>query len=128
MATTLGKLHLCKPKNNTSLLYFVFIYFLHCNRYLFWTLNFFLLWLTYIFLVVIDHCEEKLALWYIVNCDSICEKIFLKNFAQNKVKKLVPDLFSENLKLSISLEQYVYVVGCPNILKKSCRPLAFTSS
>ena len=128
MTTTVWKFHLCKPKNNTYLLYFAFTYFLHCNRYLFWAWNcFFFDWLIY-FLVVIDHCEEKLALRYIVNCDSICETIFLKNHAQNVVEKLVPGLFSENLKLSISLEQYVYVVGCPNILKLSSRPLAFTSS
>ena len=30
----------------------------------------FLLWLTYIFLIIIDHCEGKQALWYIVKCDS----------------------------------------------------------
>ena len=29
------KLHQCKPKNNTPLLYFTFTYFLHCYWYLF---------------------------------------------------------------------------------------------
>ena len=72
------KLHLCKPKNNTPRLYFVFAYFLHCNRYPFWTLIFFF-WLTYLFLIVIDHCEEKLALWHIVKCCSV-EWLFTDDF------------------------------------------------
>ena len=44
-------------------------YFLHFNWYLFCTLNFSSL-NNLIFLILINNCEEKLALWYIVKCDS----------------------------------------------------------
>ena len=42
-------------------------YFLHCNWYLFCTLNLNNLF----FFTVIENCEEKLALWHIVKYDSI---------------------------------------------------------
>ena len=74
----LGKLQLCKLKNNAPLLYFELTYFLHCNRYLFCTSNFSSLIDLY-FLDLIDHCEEKLALWYIVKCDPI-EWLFIDYF------------------------------------------------
>ena len=45
-------------------------YFLHSNWYLFCTLQFSSL-NNLFFFIVIDNCEEYLALWYIVKCDSI---------------------------------------------------------
>ena len=45
-------------------------YFLHCNWYLFCTFNFSTL-SNLFFFIVIDNCEEKLALWHIVTYDSV---------------------------------------------------------
>ena len=70
-STTLGKLHFCVTYRTTHLfctLYWLF-FFIVINTYI--VLWIFLLWLTYIYFLEIDHCEEKLALWYIVKCDSI---------------------------------------------------------
>ena len=53
-------------------------YFLHCNWYLFCTLNFSSL-NNLFFFIVIDNCEEKLALWHIAKCDSI-EGLFTDYF------------------------------------------------
>ena len=64
---------------------------------------------------------------------------FLKNLAQNAMKILFPDPFLKKLKLSVSLDQYskgsyslflcyaiCQVEDYQNILKLSCKPLAFT--
>ena len=70
-STTLGKIHFCVTYRTTHLfctLYWLF-FCIVINTYV--VLWIFLLWLTYIFFLEIDHCEEKLALWYIVKCDSI---------------------------------------------------------
>ena len=68
--TTLGKLHLCNLRTTHLFctLYWL-IFFIVIDTYV--VLWIFLLWLTYICLIEIDHCEEKLALWYIVKCNSI---------------------------------------------------------
>ena len=53
-------------------------YFLHCNWYLFCTLNLSSL-NNLFFFIVIDNCEEKLALWHIVKYGSI-EWLFTNYF------------------------------------------------
>ena len=59
------------------------------------------------------------------------KKYFLKNHTQNAVEKLFPDSFSKKSELIISiLYSFVFIVcqfeSYRNILKLSCRPLAFT--
>ena len=68
-STTLGKLHLCNLRTTHLFctLYWL-IFFIVIDTYV--VLWIFLLWLTYIFFLEIDNCEEKLALWY-VKSDSI---------------------------------------------------------
>ena len=60
--------------------------------------------------------------------------IFVKNYTQNAIEILFPVPFLKKTKLSISMDQYSKVLfslfllyANQNILKLSCRPLAFTS-
>ena len=60
--------------------------------------------------------------------------IFLEKSYTKYGGETSPRPFSEKLKLSVSLDQYskflhnfIFIDGYRNILKLSCRPLAFTS-
>ena len=71
MTTTLGKLHLSNLGTTYLFctLYWLNLFIVIDTCFLLLYLWIFCFWLTYIFLIVIDHCEENL--WYIVKCDSI---------------------------------------------------------
>ena len=58
-----------------------------------------------------------------------CETFFLKNHIQNVVKKLVPDLFLKNQNGAYTVCFYckTRLRTIEYILKRNCRPLAFTS-
>ena len=115
MTTTPGKLHLSNLR--TTHLFCIFhwlIFFIVINTcFVLWI---FLLWLTYIFLIVIDHCEEKLALWYIVKCDSI-EWLFTDYFC------LIIWYSTEFLHLwavaiFVMTLGYYFILNCCNFLHK----------